>query len=145
MIRDVAVLVFLGSNALSQDMLEPLVVSAVEGKLTEESHSIQIDGEELLAEGFTDRDSLLPAIGGYAGNPTLGSFSLRGLNNDADSGAGGVRSNGIIAPLVGGVPLSVNTARYFPRLVWDLESLTIYKSGQSTMRRARGVRWAGFL
>ncbi len=136
MIRKVVLFLVQGSIAMSQDMLDPLVVSADgsgRGDVVPGIIPLRIGGGEISEEGFSDRDALLSAIGGYAGNPTLGSFSLRGLNNDAVLGTGGVRSNGIIVPLVGGVPLSTNTARYFPRLVWDLESLTVYKSGQATM------------
>ncbi len=129
------VFLFLGLTSVAQEMLDPLVVSSdgiKDGEIASGSFPIELDGGKMVAEGYTDRDSFLAAVGGYVGNPTLGSFSLRGLNNDAVLGSGGSRSNGLIVSLVGGVPLSVNTARYFPRLTWDLESLTVYKTGQTT-------------
>lgn len=69
--------------------------------------------------------------GGYAGNPSAGPFSLRGLNQDNVFGYVGTSSNSLIAVLEDGAPLSSATLRYLPPLSWDLQQVEVLRGPQS--------------
>ena len=78
---------------------------------------------------YTD---LLPTIAGaYQGNPTTGSFSLRGLNQDNVFGYVGTNSNSLIAVQEDGAPLSTQTLRYLPPITWDLQGVEVLRGPQS--------------
>lgn len=93
-----------------------------------------IDSESLASlpvSAGTYQDLFAAIAGGYAGNPTAGSFSLRGLNQDNVFGYVGTSSNSLIAVLEDGAPLSSATLRYLPPLLWDLQQVEVLRGPQS--------------
>ena len=135
MLRHLFVFSLLPHLAHAQDLLEPLIVYGDRlhtEELTQEGTIIIADEERISSSGRFTRDALLPALGGYVGNPRNGNFSLRGLSAENILGAFGTRSNSILIPFVDGVPQSAATNRYFPRLLMDTAQVSISKGGQST-------------
>lgn len=79
----------------------------------------------------TYQDLLALAAGAYAGNPGVGNFSLRGLNQDSVFGYLGTGSNALINVMKDGAPLSPTTLRYLPPLLWDLMSAEVLRGPHS--------------
>jgi outer membrane receptor protein involved in Fe transport len=79
----------------------------------------------------TYQDLLALAAGAYAGNPGVGNFSLRGLNQDSVFGYLGTGSNALINVMTDGASLSPTTLRYLPPLLWDLVSAEVLRGPQS--------------
>lgn len=75
-------------------------------------------------------DLLGTAAGAYAGNPSIGTFSLRGLNQDTLFLSQGIASNPLITVLEDGAPLSVRTLRYLPPLRWELAGAELRRGPQ---------------
>lgn len=119
------------------DTLPPLIVTG--DKLATTPHDLPgnyvlLDKAEILsippASGtYTDLFSRI--AGGYSGNPTAGSFSLRGMNQDNVFGYVGTNSNSLIAVLEDGTPLSSQTLRYLPPTLFDLQGVEILRGPQS--------------
>jgi hypothetical protein len=76
------------------------------------------------------QDLFAVVAGGYAGSSIVGSFSLRGLNQDGLFRARGVASNPLIPVMEDGAPLSDATLRYLPPVLWDLESAELLRGPQ---------------
>ena len=113
--------------------LEPLVVTG--------PRTAQLPGNVLLMDAASldavppmQRDSYLDllstAAGAYAGNPSVGTFSLRGLNQDALFRSAGTASNPLITVMEDGAPLSTATLRYLPPLRLGLDSVTLRRGPQ---------------
>ncbi len=79
----------------------------------------------------TYQDLFSVIAGGYSGNPTAGSFSLRGLNQDNVLGYVGTGSNSLIAVIEDGAPLSSNVLRYLPPVLWNLRGVEVLRGPQS--------------
>lgn len=99
------------------------------------SGSVTVLGPEQLAAlpeaGGTYQDLLALCAGAYAGNPGVGIFSLRGLNQDNVFGYLGTGSNALINVMMDGAPLSSATLRYLPPVLWDLAGAEVLRGPQS--------------
>lgn len=99
------------------------------------SGSVTVLGLEQLAAlpeaGGTYQDLLALCAGAYAGNPGVGIFSLRGLNQDNVYGYPGTGSNALINVMMDGAPLSSATLRYLPPGLWDLAGAQVLRGPQS--------------
>lgn len=69
--------------------------------------------------------------GAYSGNPSAGTFSLRGLSQDNVFGYLGTGSNALINVMLDGAPLSPASLRYLPPVLWDLERAKVLRGPQS--------------
>ena len=119
------------------DRLLPLIVSGDKPTSREDS-SFGINtglGEEVIAAlpmgAGSYQDLFALVAGAYAGNPSVGTFSLRGLNQDNVFGYLGTGSNALINVTLDGAPLSPASLRYLPPLLWDLESTQVLRGPQS--------------
>ena len=127
------------SSALAApiDSLPPLVVTG--NKLATASERQTGQYTLLEAERFetvsaisgTYQDLFALVAGGYSGNPTAGSFSLRGLNQDNVFGYVGTGSNSLIAVLEDGAPLSSATLRFLPPVLWNIDHAEVLRGPQS--------------
>ena len=73
-----------------------------------------------VTEG-TYQDLFATVAGAYGGSLSVGTFSLRGLNQDGLFYTVGTAANPLITVMEDGAPLSVSTLRYLPPLLWELE------------------------
>lgn len=73
-----------------------------------------------VTEG-TYQDLFATVAGAYVGSLSVGTFSLRGLNQDGLFYTVGTAANPLITVMEDGAPLSVSTLRYLPPLLWELE------------------------
>ncbi|MFZ9938501.1 MAG: hypothetical protein ACO3JG_15795, partial [Luteolibacter sp.] len=123
--------------AAQPDVLESLVVT---GEATRAA-TVPLFGNPLRREAAelqalpcatrgTYQDLLAAAAGGYADNPSGGTFSLRGLNQDGLFYSVGTASNPLITVLEDGAPLSTATLRYLPPALWGLESAELRRGPQ---------------
>lgn len=103
--------------------------------------------EDLLFGGYTElgaeaidavpagagnyQDLFAVFAGTYSGNPSVGTFSLRGLSQDNVFGYLGTGSNALINVLLDGAPLSPSSLRYLPPVLWDLERAEVLRGPQS--------------
>lgn len=78
----------------------------------------------------TYQDLFATVAGGYGGNPSVGSFSLRGLSQDGLFYTVGTAANPLIPVLEDGAPLTVATLRYLPPVLWDLEAAEVLRGPQ---------------
>ena len=119
------------------ELLAPLTVTGdkLAGQAQQASGSVSLLGTEQLAalppSTGTYQDLLALAAGAYAGNPSVGTFSLRGLSQDNVFGYLGTGSNALINVTLDGAPLSPASLRYLPPLLWDLESTQVLRGPQS--------------
>jgi len=117
--------------------LEPLVVTGdkLACQAQEVVGSATLLGSEQLAAlaggGGTYQDLFALSAGAYAGNPGVGNFSLRGLNQDNVFGYLGSGSNALINVMMDGVPISPASLRYLPPVLWDLERAEVLRGPQS--------------
>jgi len=122
------------SSALAQgaEFLAPLTVT---GQARQASGSATLLGPEQLAAlppgAGSYQDLLALSAGAYAGNPGVGTFSLRGLNQDNVFGYLGTGSNALINVMMDGAPLSPSTLRYLPPVLWDLAGAEVLRGPQS--------------
>jgi outer membrane receptor protein involved in Fe transport len=97
--------------------------------------SLTVLGPEQLAalppSGGTYQDLFALCGGAYAGNPGVGTFSLRGLSQDNVFGYLGTGSNALITVMQDGASLSPSTLRYLPPLLWDLDGAEVLRGPQS--------------
>jgi iron complex outermembrane recepter protein len=123
--------------ASAQDTLPPLIITG--DKLTTTPSEIPGNATLLNADTIailppasaTYQDLFAAIAGGYSGNATAGTFSLRGINQDNVFGYVGTASNSLIAVLEDGAPLSSQTLRYLPHPLWDLNGVEILRGPQS--------------
>lgn len=103
--------------------------------------------EDLLFGGYTElgaeaidavpagagnyQDLFAVFAGTYSGNPSVGTFSLRGLSQDNVFNYLGTGSNALINVMLDGAPLSPSSLRYLPPVLWDLERAEIQRGPQS--------------
>ena len=135
-----AVLSFISSAlAVETTDLSPLIVS--EDKPTNSvlptSHHSAVTSERIASIPLTAgtyQDLFALVAGAYPGNPTAGTFSLRGLSQDQLFGFSGTNANPLIAVLEDGVPLSTTTLRYLPPVVWNLDRTEVLRGPQSLTR-----------
>lgn len=78
----------------------------------------------------TYQDLFATVAGAYGGSLSVGTFSLRGLNQDGLFYTVGTAANPLIAVMEDGAPLSVATLRYLPPLLWDLERAELARGPQ---------------
>jgi iron complex outermembrane recepter protein len=123
--------------AAAQDSLPPLVLTgdklaSTPGELSGNATLLAADLITSLPPSTATYQNLFATIaGGYSGNATAGTFSLRGLNQDNVFGYVGTSSNSLIAALEDGAPLSSQTLRYLPPTLWNLQSVEILRGPQS--------------
>lgn len=128
---------FGAAMAQGADSLAPMTVTGdkLAGQAQEAAGSVSVLGPEQLAAlppgAGTYQDLLALAAGAYAGNPGVGTFSLRGLNQDNVFGYLGTGSNALINVMMDGAPLSPSTLRYLPPVLWDLAGGEILRGPQS--------------
>lgn len=119
------------------EILQPLVVTGdkLNKQAEQVSGSVTVLGPEQLAalppNTGTYQDLLALTAGAYAGNPGVGTFSLRGLNQDNVFGYLGTGSNALINVMMDGAPLSPSTLRYLPPVLWDLAGAEVLRGPQS--------------
>jgi iron complex outermembrane recepter protein len=97
-------------------------------------HATQIESDflrEIPGARRSYEDLLSAVAGAYAGNPTTGTFSIRGLNQDDVLAYFGTGSNALISVLEDGAPGSTNSLRYLPPLTSDLAGVEILRGPQS--------------
>ena len=132
-----SLLTWLMAPQLIAEELFPLTVTA--GRQQEESNDysnghppIDTAALELLpVQRGTYQDLFATVAGGYGGSSSVGTFSLRGLNQDGLFYTVGTAANPLIAVMENGAPLSVATLRYLPPLLWDLERAELRRGPQS--------------
>jgi iron complex outermembrane receptor protein len=126
------------TGATGAESLAPLTVTG--DKLARQAQqvpgSVTVLGPAQLAAlppgGGTYQDLLALSAGAYAGNPGVGTFSLRGLNQDNVFGYLGTGSNALINVMMDGAPLSPATVRYLPPVLWDLAGAEVLRGPQSS-------------
>lgn len=126
------------TGAAGAESLAPLTVTG--DKLARQAQqvpgSVTVLGPEQLAAlppgSGTYQDLLALTAGAYAGNPGVGTFSLRGLNQDNVFGYLGTGSNALIKVMMDGAPLSPATVRYLPPVLWDLAGAEVLRGPQSS-------------
>jgi outer membrane receptor protein involved in Fe transport len=117
-------------------LLAPLTVSAEHPHGEAEilpGNTLRIDAAALAAlpaQRGNYQDLFATVAGGYGGNTTVGTFSLRGLNQDSLFYAVGTSSNPLIPVLEDGAPLSVSTLRYLPPVLWDVDRVELLRGPQ---------------
>jgi hypothetical protein len=117
-------------------MLAPLVVTGGQPRDEFETlpgNSLRFDAAALadLPVQYGSYQDLFGAVAGaYSGNPTVGTFSVRGLNQDNLFYRVGTASNPLFTVMEDGAPLSVATLRYLPPVLWDLESVGLLRGPQ---------------
>ena len=138
LIRKTIALLFVGVAAGEEvQSLLPLVVS--EKKINAQEDLLFGAYTELGAEGIDAvpagagnyQDLFALFAGAYSGNPSVGTFSLRGLSQDNVFGYLGTGSNALINVLLDGAPLSPASLRYLPPVLWDLERAQVLRGPQS--------------
>lgn len=87
--------------------------------------------EAVPAGAGTYQDLFALFAGAYAGNPGIGTFSMRGLNQDNVFNYLGTGSNALINVMIDGAPLSPSTLRYLPPVLWDLSGVEVLRGPQS--------------
>lgn len=125
-----------GRIAQTVDSLPPLIVTA-ERRANDSGDAAgnvsQIDATALAVlptTAATYQDLFATVAGAYAGNPVVGNFNVRGLNQDSLSYSIGTAANPLIAVLEDGAPLSINTMRYLPPTRWDLDAAELRRGPQ---------------
>jgi iron complex outermembrane receptor protein len=114
-------------------VLAPLTVTAGRPRDDAEvlpGNSLWLDAAALAAlpiRKATYQDLFAAVAGAYAGSPLVGTFSLRGLNQDSLFYAVGTASNPLIPVMEDGAPLSVATLRYLPPVLWDLDRVELLR------------------
>lgn len=130
-------LLLIPALASAQESLPPLIVTgdklaSIPAELTGNATLLDADFIDALPPASATYQDLFATIaGGYSGNPTAGTFSLRGLNQDNVFGYVGTGSNSLIAVLEDGAPLSSQTLRYLPPALWDLNGIEVLRGPQS--------------
>lgn len=118
-------------------ILPPLMVTGdkLATQAEQVSGSVTVLGPEQLAalppSAGNYQDLFALCAGAYAGNPSMGTFSLRGLSQDNVFGYLGTGSNALITVMQDGAPLSPSTLRYLPPLLWDLNGAEVLRGPQS--------------
>jgi outer membrane receptor protein involved in Fe transport len=131
-----ALLVLVSARAPGTEILAPLaVIGDKPFTLAEQgTGAVTVLGPEQLAAlppgAGTYEDLLALSAGAYAGNPGVGTFSLRGLNQDNVFGYLGTGSNALINVMMDGTPLSPSTLRYLPPVLWDLAAAEVLRGPQ---------------
>ncbi len=116
--------------------LSPLMVTSERPEDQTEAipgNSVRIDAaalSEAPVQRGTYQDLFDTVANAYGGNMSVGSFSLRGVNQDGLFYVVGTASNPLIPVLEDGATLSVATLRYLPPLLWDLESVELLRGPQ---------------
>jgi iron complex outermembrane receptor protein len=118
------------------EKLSPLMTYGHASSTGQDSGDVSvIDSADLQAlpssATATYEDLFATVPGGYAGNPTAGTFSLRGISQDNVFGYLGTGSNPLINVLEDGIPLSPNTLRYLPPVLFDLSGAEVHRGPQS--------------
>lgn len=130
-------LALISTEAPGAESLAPLVVTGdkLAGYAQQVSGSVTLLGPEQLEalsrSSNTYQDFLALCAGAYAGNPGVGTFSLRGLNQDNVFGYLGTGSNALINVMMDGAPLSPSSLRYLPPVLWDLAGAEVLRGPQS--------------
>ncbi len=121
---------------LRAETLPPLTVTA--GRPLDEAADLAGDFPPLDAAALallpvqkgTYQDLFATVAGAYGGSLSVGTFSLRGLNQDGLFYTVGTAANPLIAVMEDGSPLSVATLRYLPPVLWDLERAELLRGPQ---------------
>lgn len=125
-----------GLIAQSVDSLPPLIVAAkrpIDHLARAAGNVSQIGDRELAGlptTAATYQDLFATVAGAYAGNPLVGNFNIRGLNQDSLFYSVGTGANPLIAAMEDGAPLSSTTLRFLPPTRWDLEGAELLRGPQ---------------
>ena len=126
-------------------MLPPLTVignqTRYEAEILPGNH-VLIDADSLkasLVQKGTYQDLFAAVAGTYGGNPTAGSFSVRGVNQDGLYFIVGTASNPLVSVMEDGAPLSVKTLRYLPPVLWDIDSVELLRGPQFLTQGPNGL------
>ncbi len=125
-----------GLVAQSVDPLPPLIVAAERSTvdLARAAGNVSQIGDRELADlpttTATYQDIFATVAGAYAGNPLVGNFNIRGLNQDSLFYSVGTGANPLIAVLEDGAPLSSTTLRFLPPTLWDIEEAELLRGPQ---------------
>ncbi|KAB2640550.1 MAG: TonB-dependent receptor [Verrucomicrobia bacterium] len=134
-IVDLLVLVT-GLSAQTVEPLPPLVVSAERPSNDREQaagHASELEAGQLAALPVTTatyEDLFAVFAGGYAGNPSAGTFSVRGLGQEDVFGSLQLGSNPLVAVMEDGAPLSTATLRFLPPTLWNLGAAELRRGPQ---------------
>ncbi len=112
--------------------LDPVVVY---GESVETDELVRSDLNLRRTAGASFQEILPSLNGAFAGNPTTGVFSIRGLNQDGLFGGVGAETNPLATVFEDGIPLTTNTLRYLPTPIIGVDSLTL--------RKGPSNHWAG--
>lgn len=137
-IRKTLALLLVGVAAGEQPQsLLPLVVSGKKLNSREDpsfgiNAALGPEAIEAIPAGSGNYQDLFALFAGtYSGNPSAGTFSLRGLSQDNVFGHLGTGSNALINVMLDGAPLSPASLRYLPPVLWDLERAVVLRGPQS--------------
>jgi outer membrane receptor protein involved in Fe transport len=117
-------------------MLDPLTVIGGQPRdelVIQSGHHFRIDAASLAAlptQRGTYQDLFATIAGAYGGNSTVGTFSVRGLNQDSLFYSVGTASNPLLTVMEDGAPLSVATLRYLPPVLWDMDRVELLRGPQ---------------
>jgi outer membrane receptor protein involved in Fe transport len=117
-------------------VLAPLTVTGEQSRDESEippGNHLRIDAASLAALPAAQgsyQDLFATVAGAYGGNPTVGTFSVRGLNQDSLFYSVGTASNPLLTVMEDCAPLSVATLRYLPPVLWDMESVELLRGPQ---------------
>ncbi|MEY2908379.1 MAG: hypothetical protein RLZZ602_902 [Pseudomonadota bacterium] len=134
-----AVALLITSVVASEEVrsLSPLVLSgkkinAYKNLSFGANSALSIETIAAVPGGTRNYQDLFALISGaYSGNPSVGTFSLRGLSQDNVFGYLGTGSNTLINVMLDGAPLSPASLRYLPPMLWDLERVQVLRGPQS--------------
>ncbi|MGJ8657744.1 MAG: TonB-dependent receptor [Akkermansiaceae bacterium] len=112
--------------------LEASVVVGVREASALSDTLLEADDIAEIRVGGTDFQQLLQSVpGAYAGNPTAGVFSIRGVNQDGLFGGIGAQTSPLISVFEDDVPLSTTTLRYLSPPAFGLSSFEVSKGPQN--------------
>lgn len=115
--------------------LPPSLVTAERSEDQEEplKSTKTLDEDDLFvrsSQGASFQELLGSLPGAFAGNPSFGTYSIRGLNQDNVFPVLGAATNPLAITYEDGVPLSTNTLRFLPTPVVGLESVILQSGPQ---------------
>jgi len=121
---------------LQAEMLQTLTVTASQphSEAADPTFDFLFPNADALAvlpiQKGTYQDLFQAVAGAYGGSVSIGTFSLRGLNQDGLFYTVGTAANPLISVMEDGASLSIKTLRYLPPVLWDLERADLMRGPQ---------------